>query len=219
MSKVFDFNNHVKNLPDCYAKGEQSNNYKILENERIAVNGLYTDIQDIWNSLDIDKATGATLDLYGEMLSQPRGQASDEQYKLMLKSKLLQNVAGGDYASVLNAICLTFNCEPSEVYIKENFTDTTSSVAIEKLPLGVIAKSGMNTAQTIQIIKRLLPVGIEVEAFSFEGTFEFSATEDDMSVDGATKGFTDTEENMTVETAIGGYLGGIYDGNDQELPI
>ena len=225
--KQFNDVNHAYNLPDCYDKTpikkradgtyEGSNNSKILETERLSVNMLCTDIQTIDEILDVDKATGITLDLYGEMLNQPRGTATDPQYRLMLKSKVAQSLTSGTFPSVLNALYQAFGCDPSEIVIYE--TNTPCTVKVEGVPLGVIAKAGLSTAQTAQIIERLMPAGVAVETLSFEGTFEFSATEEDMHIDGDTKGYTDTEENMNVENAIGGYLGAIYEGENQELPL
>lgn len=225
--KQFDDVNHAYNLPDCYDKTpvrklsngtyEGSNNSKILETERLSVATLCTDIQAVDEILNIEAAEGVTLDLYGEMLNQPRGTATDAQYRLILKSKVAQNLSGGTFPSVLNALYQTFGCDPSELVIYE--TDKPCTIKVEGVPLGVIAKAGLSTAQTAKIIQRLMPAGVVVEDMSFEGTFEFSATENDMSVDGATKGYTDTEANMTVETAIGGYLGAIFEGDEQELPI
>lgn len=215
--KQFDNKNLVNNLPDCYAKSTDSNNYNILQIEKVALELLSKDIEDVLNAKDLNIATGDTLDRYGEMVNQPRGLATDSQYRLMIRAKIMQNLSGGDYKSVLKALYMTFGCEPSRVSIIQS--DTPCTVKIERVPLDIITSAGLSTAQTTQIIKRLLPVGIDVETYFYEGTFEFSENENDMSIDGATKGFTDTELNMTSETAIGGILGEIYDGDEIDLPI
>lgn len=216
--KEFDFVNQVNNLPDCYAKGTESNNYKILQIENIAVNGLEADIEAVERSLDIDQATGVTLDLYGEMVNQPRGAATDAQYRLLIKSKIMQNVSTGDYKSVVRAICGMFSCEPSEVLIVEG--ENPCTVVIELLPLEVINSAGLTATQATAMIARLLPVGVNIESFLYEGTFELAFSYADMQVDGATKGLTDTYENMKNPDAIGGYLG-ITNGDENEvvLPI
>lgn len=225
--KQFNYENHAKNLPDSFAKRESSNNYKILLAEKLSVEDLSNASEMAYKTLDIDlDVSGAsetektlfskTLDLYGEMLNQPRGIATDEQYRLMLKSKIMQSISGGDFNSVIKAICMTFNCSAFDVVIVE--TDKPCTVLVEKLPTGTIAKAGLTTAQSMQMIRRLMPAGVNVESFSFDGTFEFCATEADMKADdGATKGFTDTEANMKNEEALGGYLGAVYNDDDSSL--
>lgn len=215
--KYFDEKNHVNNLPDYYAKSITSNNYKLLKSEKISVDSLSKDISDLFEMLEIDNAIGATLDKYGEMVGQPRGIATDAQYRYMIRSKIMQNLSNGDYGSVLKALYMTFNCKPSEISIMESAKPCV--VEVTKVPLVAIAKAGLNVKQTEQIIKRLIPVGVDIETFFFTGTFEFSENETDMLVDGMTKGFTDTEANMKNLDADGGFLGEIYDNDEEDLPI
>lgn len=215
--KLYDEINLVNNLPDYYAKSETSNNYKLLQTEKKSIDALSVDINDILNMLEINNATGKTLDMYGEMVNQQRGLATDSQYRFMIRSKIMQNLSNGDYGSVLKALYMTFDCDPSEVSIKE--TDEPCVVAVKKVPLKEISKAGLNVRQTTQIIKRLMPVGIDIETFYFTGTFEFSSNENDMSLDGDTKGFTDVEENMENFNSVGGFLGEIYENNEEDLPI
>lgn len=206
----FNYENYAANLPDCYSKGEQSNNFKILSIEKFIIDDFKKDITDIFNSLNLNEAEGATLDLYGEMLSQPRGVATDDQYILLIRSKIMRNLSGGDYPSVLKAICMTFDCEPSQVYIKEK--DSPCTVELVVLPLSVINRAGLTTKQTVAMIKQLLPVGITLESFLFEGTYTFGNLENDYDEEA---GFCDVEGGT-----IGGYFGLVY-GEDEEplLPI
>ncbi len=206
----FIYENYAKNLPDHYKKTADSNNFKILEVERYAIDTFKQDTIDVYNSLDLSQAYGATLDMYGEMVGQPRGVANDEQYILMIRAKIAQNVSSGDYKSVANAICLTFDCEPSEVYITEK--DEPCTVELVVMPLSVINKAGLSTRQTVELVKKLLPVGIFLESFLFEGTFEFSAIETEYNENA---GFCNVEGGE-----IGGYFGLLY-GEDEEpiLPI
>lgn len=205
----FDKKNYEKNLPDSYYKNESGNIYKILQVEQSPVLEAEQDIKDVLNSLDLNEAKGKTLDLYGEMIGQARGVATDDQYILMIKSKIMQNLSTGDFPSILNSICLMLSCEPSEVIIEES--TERCAVKISKLPLETINKAGLSANQTVAAIKRLLPVGVSIDSFLFEGTFEFSNIENEAS---ETAGFADEEQT------IGGYLG-IVNGEENEpiLPI
>lgn len=207
----FNFENLAKNLPDAYKKDSSSNNYKILEIERQAGSDLRALLESIADALDIEKAAGATLDLYGKYYGQVRGRATDEQYRVMIKSKLKRVASSGSYADVVDAIAYTFGCDISEVRMVESDT-TPMSVTLEKMPLGGIVKSGFNTKQAEQIIKALLPACVTLESVLFEGTFEFSDREDEYN---ALAGFA-----SDTDPSIGGYLGATEaDLNETLLPI
>lgn len=201
--------NLVKNLPDAYKKTSDSNNYKILEIERLACKELRDRLQDISDILDINNATGKTLDMYGERVGQSRGIAADEKYILMIKSKIMRNISNGSYPSILNAICETLDCEPSQVLITED--EEACTITVVTLPLSVIVSAGLTTSQTAAIIKALLPVGITLKTFLFEGTFEFSASENEADNN---KGFSDADGT------VGGYFGATQgDETEDILPI
>lgn len=207
---LFNDENHVKNLPDAYAKTNDSNNYKILETERQTLKTIREIIKDVDDCLDLDKAYGKTLDYYGEKVGQVRGVATDEQYRVMIRSKITQNLSDGTHKSVVRSICATFNCDSSDVLIRDN--DNTCVIDVVKLPLEAIVKSNFTANQTVAIIKRLLPVCITIDSYLFEGTFEFSESEAEYD---ATAGFCDVEGGT-----LGGYLGVTQGDNDDTiLPI
>ena len=206
----FKKDNYAKNLPDSFRKDIESNNYKILENERLAVEEHLNDLYGVYEIINLDNAYGKTLDRYGERVGQPRGLATDEQYILMIKAKILRALGNGTYSSVLNSLCMTFGCEPSQVYIEE--TEEPCYVKMVTLPLDILNSSGMTVTQVTQLIKTLLPICIRLDGLSLEGTFEFADSE---NVYDEAKGFCDVEGG-----SIGGYLGYMSsDGNEPILPI
>ena len=211
MQAEFNRKRHVKNLPDAYRKTTpDSNNYKILEIERAECDILRETIQAIDAILDLDNATGKTLDLYGERVGQARGVADDAKYLLMIKAKILRNLTDGSHVSLIDVLCQMFSCEPSEIHIVDD--DGPCTVKIVNMPIGVIVRAGFTASQTLSIIKSLLPVCVTITSFMFEGTFEFSDSENDYDEN---KGFTDVEGGT-----IGGYFGIISgDENDDILPI
>lgn len=199
---------HVNNLPDCFRKDRDSNNFKILEIEKQTVNEFRATLQEIFDSLDLDKAKGATLDLYGEVVGQERGRATDEQYRIMIKAKLLRNLSNGSHSSILDCLAKTLNCDKSEIEIKE--ADDPCSVEIT-VPLNIIVSADFTSSQITALIKTLLPVGVSLQSYLYEGTFEFGASETDYDEE---KGFSNAEGT------IGGYFGATG-GDSQEiiLPI
>ena len=209
MQAEFNSKSHVKNLPDAYKKTTDSNNFKILEIERIACQDLRDSLYQVAEMLDVNNAKGKTLDYYGERVGQARGVADDVKYLLMIKSKIARNISNGSYQSIVDALCLTFSCEPSQVLIVEE--EEPCSVRFAMLPLEVINAAGLTISQTIALIQAMLPVGTSVSSFLFEGSFEFGTGEKEYDEE---TGFADDAG------AIGGYLGATgADNSDELLPI
>lgn len=204
----FNRDHPVKNLPDAYKKTPDSNNAKLLEIEKDALNLLRDATSAVYDSLDIDKATGKALDLFGDMFGQQRGASTDEQYRILIKNRIVRNFANADHTSIVNAICATFNCEPSEVLLTES--DEPCTVRLEGLPIHKLNESNIDIGTALQIVVGLLPAGVRMEAVSFSGTFEFSDI--DLVYDEAA-GFGD------IEQTIGGYFGLVSDGNGSNLPV
>lgn len=189
--------NHVKNLPDVFCKSKESNNFKLLELERLTLEEYRKTMQELFDMIKLENATGKTLDLYGETVGQARGRATDEQYILMIKAKLMQNLSNGSYPSVLNSLCVTFDCKPSQIYIEES--QEPCMVNVIKLPLEVIVKIDISPESTTKLIKSILPVGITLQNYLYEGTFTFSDYEDEYNEN---EGFCDVEGGT-----LGGYFG------------
>lgn len=199
----------VDNLPDAYDKSESSNNNKLFLIETSEMDKIRLDTTFLLDMLDLDKCDEKTLNLYGEMVGQPRGMATNSQYIRMIKAKIARNFVKSNYESIANAVVQTFNCSLDEYRLEE--TDEACVVKLTKLPLSSVIQSGLTANQATKLIKNLLPTGIKLESVNFEGTFEFSSAEnetDDLA------GFSDEEE------IIGGYFG-ILESNIDEilLPI
>lgn len=205
----FNRDNLAKNLPDAYRKDDGSNNAKILAAEKYASDVLRQDVQIIHDSLDIEKAFGNTLDLYGEMLGQPRGIATDEQYRVLIKNKILIGYSNPDFNSIVIAISMIFGCEPEDVLLLEH-EDEPCVVSLEGLPIDKLAENNIDIDTAIEIIKGLIPSGVRIETISFAGTFEFSGAE--LVYDEET-GFADEAQT------IGGTLGLVADNIGGKLPV
>lgn len=204
----FNRENLVKNLPDAYAKTDGSNNAKLLEIEKGAIDLLREAIAAISDSLDLDMATGKTLDLYGEMIGQKRGVATDEQYRALIKSRITRNLANSDHNSIVNAICITFGCNPSEILLTE--VDGKCAVMLEGIPFAAINRNNIDANTAIQIVQMLIPTGVTFDSLNFEGTFEFGTANMEYAPE---SGFAD------IGQTIGGYLGLAPDTGKSDLPV
>lgn len=201
--KITDY---IEALPDSYKKTTESNNYKLLYLEWLLMSGLWTDIQAVQDTADIYKATGATLDHYGQMYNQPRGSMTDEQYRVIILQKSARYRTGGDYNSTVEALASAFGVEPTSFQLTEQ--DNPRKIIVSKLPYSILAEVGITSHQIFQIIEALLPVGVPLAPLTLDGTFEFSASADEQS---DTAGFGD------IEQTVGGYFGELENG-DIDIP-
>lgn len=200
----------IKNLPDCYNKNPNSNNYKLMQLIQYDRDRFKEELEDLWNSLDLDKADTSTLNLYGDMVKQQRGLLDDDKYRILIKTKIARNMCCGDYRSIVNCICQILDCTPSDVHIIEK--DEPCVIYASQIPLRKIIEADMTATQFTQILKTLLPVGITLDASVYGGTFEFSDLEFEAS---QTAGFCQNEGDN-----YGGYLGVLSEEENQTvLPI
>lgn len=214
---IFHFDNLAKNLPDCYKKDDNSNNFKILEIDRIENNNLRATLNSINEIFDIDNATGSTLDMYGERFGQQRGSASDSQYRIMIKSKIVRSYCDGSYKNIVDALCYTFGCDIEDVEIRE---EGAACVSFTKAPLTAIVRAGFSPSEADAIIKAILPVGVKLNTTMYEGTFEFGTDEYESGIE------MDAETGETTYTGFvnaegnGGRLGYASSSEKQgDLPI
>lgn len=194
---MFNFDNLVRNLPDSYKKTKDSNNYKLLEIERLSGTKLLDNLNEIFESNDLEKAAGKTLDFYGDFVGQPRGNATDEQYRFLIKAKVARNHSIGTIDSVVNILAYIFGCNPDKISIYEYTTqvDKFGTIRIDSVPIEEIIKAELSIEQVEEIIRALLPVGITLEEIVYRGTFKFVATESEIETEqtDGSRGFSANE--------------------------
>ena len=201
----------AKRLPDAYRKDPESNNWKLIALNEGAFADVKADIAAMEEALDMNIATGETLDLIGDSLLQHRGAMSDDQFRYIIRSRIARNFVGGDYESVLQSIRNVFLSPPQSIVLDDA---GPGEVVITRLPFGELVKAGLSAYQAIELIEALLPVGVRVLAQNFEGTFTTVARyEPD---DAAEK--VGCSEAVPEEERTGGYLGFAF-GEDENTPI
>lgn len=202
--------NNVKRLPDCYSKQENSNNYKLFELHETALSDINQDVKALETMLDVNRAYGKTLDMYGEMVLQQRQNLDDIKYRYALLAKMGKNIVNADYNSILAAIVQMFGCKIAEISlddIKVTETERACVLQLTKFPLHILTDAGFTSKQAVAMIETLLPVCVVLEAHEFEGTFEFS--EKTLEYD-EVAGFADDNRK------IGGYFGLLLGEDDAE---
>lgn len=203
---------NVERLPDCYRKDKDGNNYKLLGLNEAATEELREDIEAVRDALDLNLASGKTLDLYGEMLDQRRGLLNDEQFRYMLLTKIGRNVVQGDYKSIMRALVLMFGGKQGDISLDDlelGEEDLPCVVKLTKFPIAVLVNAGFSSRQAVRMIESLLPICITLDADNFEGTFTFAELDQEYD---AAAGFADMEQS------IGGYFGLLL-GEDDKIPV
>lgn len=204
--------NPVNRLPDCYRKDSDSNNYKLLNINAETFDKLRKDIGTVLSVLDINQATGKTLDLYGAMLGQHRGLLNDTQYRYMLFARIGRNVVQGDYKSIMRALVIMFDSEQGEIALEDMEMEEEAQACVVKLnkfPLFVLVNAGFSSRQAVTMIETLLPICVTLYADNFEGTFEFAMLDNE---------YDEKAGFANIEQTIGGYLGLIL-GEDEKIPV
>ena len=200
---------------DYFKKNEGSNLYKLVslfssELERIKeTNKLIVE----WR--DIDKAQGKALDLIGENINQSRGVATDEVYRVLLKSKIARNLSDGTINTIINVISIALSTDKKSIKIVEGWTDVLNpepaSIKLMEMPLEAINRAGIDSANFVRIIQKTVAGGVKVQSIELNGTFEFGDTS--LAIDNS-KGFAD------IDGTTGGYLGAAFNpSTEQDLPI
>ncbi|MFP7737459.1 hypothetical protein ACLHDF_29995 [Priestia aryabhattai] len=94
------FNDMISKLTDLFTKNESSNISKIIRIISDELTAVQTALETTEEWRDIDKAEGTTLDLIGENIGQPRNKTNDEEFRLLIKTKIFSNLSIGDIESV-----------------------------------------------------------------------------------------------------------------------
>ncbi len=205
---------NVKKLPDAY---RQDGNHKYM----LAINEQARDefkqaMNQVLESLDIEKATGNTLDRYGEIVNQKRGGLSDIAFRAMIQFRIAKYLSQGEYNTIMELIKFLLGSKNGDFVM----TDAgNASVNITNLPLTKMIDAGFTSHQVVQLIEELLPAGVGINDLNFEGTFAFSSSdecEQDKETD-ELKGFGDVEQTE----GVGGSLGLLLSNETKqfELPL
>lgn len=206
----------LKKLTDVFTKNPNSNIGKLFTIVAGPIHDLEITIRTIEEWRDIDTAKGTTLDLIGGNVGQLRGAASDEIYRIMIKSKIARNLSKGDVNTIIRVIALAVGADYSEIKIQQKFSDPVdpepAALSLMRLPLEKLDKSGIELSQFVQIIQKTVGAGVRVQSIELAGTFEFGSLPDEIDPE---RGWGSGDD-----LTIGGKLGAVYEpGKSTDLPI
>ncbi|WP_419957206.1 hypothetical protein [Psychrobacillus psychrotolerans] len=212
---MFEAKAIVSRFVDYFNKEPNSNISKLMKifsDELIALNTTTKRVGD-WR--DIDSAKGVALDDTGTNINQPRGVATDEVYRILLKSKIARNLSDGSINTIIQVLATALSVPPTQIRIEEKWNDSLdpepAAIKLIELPLAKINEAGLDPVNFVRIVQKTVAAGVKVGIIELTGTFEFGTTA--MIVDNL-KGFGN------IEGTIGGYFGAAFSpSTDQELPI
>jgi hypothetical protein len=205
----------LRRLTDVFRKDPESNVGKLMSIFAAQLQKLEQTARRVEEWRDIDKAEGTTLDRIGENVGQPRGMATDEIYRILIKSKIARNLSKGDINTIITVLATALNTNPSEIRIVELYNDPIepepAAISLIQLPIERINAVGMDPRQFAQIVQKTVAAGVRVGVIELTGTFEYGTIDDPPDPNA---GFADLDQT------IGGTLGAAYSpGLVPDLPL
>lgn len=90
----------IEKLPHIYLKEKLGNLYKIFEVIKDEIVSVEEVTHEVENQDELNSATGISLDRHGELVGQRRAYLDDKSYRLLIKSRIRQNLSGGEISTV-----------------------------------------------------------------------------------------------------------------------
>lgn len=207
----------VEMLTDNYNKDPTSNISKLLAIVEAEHDDIFDTLQVVESWQDLDRAMGRALDRIGFDVQQFRGMATDEVYRVLIKSRIARNNSDGSINTIIRVLSLAFDIDPSEFGITETYNDPydpePASIKVIKAPLGGLLKTGLTGQQLGVMIAKTAAGGVGVKSVELYGTFQFSSISNVLETD-PEKGFAN------LEMTTGGTLGLAYNpSTDIEFPL
>lgn len=207
----------VEKLTDNYNKDPDSNISKLLGIVEAEHDELLETLQVVEAWQDLDKALGRALDRIGFDVQQFRGMATDEVYRVLIKSRIARNNSDGSINTIIRVLSMALDIDPSEIGIAETYNDPydpePAALSVIRAPLGSLLKTGMSGPQLGAMIAKTAAGGVGVKSVELYGTFQFSSIANVLETD-PEKGFAN------LEMTTGGTLGMAYNpGTDVEFPL
>ncbi|ASS66367.1 MULTISPECIES: hypothetical protein [unclassified Paenibacillus] len=203
----------LRRLPDYFDKRAESTLGRLLGIVSAQLAELEATQNQIREWRDIETARGPTLDRIGVNVGQPRGVATDEVYRILIKSKIARNRSTGDINTIIRVLSVALSCPPSDIQIEEMWASAApepATISLIKLPMKQLNAAGMDLMQFARIVQRAVAAGVRVGAIELSGTFSFAGDD----VTSSPQGFAD------LSGAAGGTLGAVYaPSNSTDLPI
>jgi hypothetical protein len=209
MSEVLD--KFLDRLTGFYNTDPESNVNKLAQIAASVIQEGEDTLNTIANWRDVDQAQGDALDMLGANVRQNRGQAPDEVYRVLIKSKIKRNLSNGSINTLIDFLSMILQTPKTTIKITELWTLGQPADLKIDVPVDKINATGLSRAQFGTLINLVTVAGVNAEVL-FEGTFRFAM--DDATPETSANGFSDDTGTN------GGTLGDAFDpAVDYELPF
>src|ERR1044072_5972294 len=172
---MFSLKDMLRRFTDAYNKDPESNLGKLISIMHSQMAVLDNTLQEIDKRRDINYASGETLDRIGTNVVQDRGAATDEIYRVLIKSKIARNFSTSDTNTIIQVLSLALDAEPNEIKIKAKWNDPEepepAAIRLIKVPTRRLNEVGISPVQFGQIIQQTVAAGVRVAEIELTGTF------------------------------------------------
>ena len=152
-----------------------SNNLKFAKAMVDILMKNFDNCDEIYNSRSIDDSVGLELDNIGDDLGQPRYGRSDDDYKFVLKTKIIASHSSGTTNDIINIIADALEVDPktNNIQVKDSYHwDGTEMVGdpyvveLSDLPMSIITSSAQ-LATLMDRINSAAVAGVIIKAVNF----------------------------------------------------
>ena len=152
-----------------------SNNLKFAKAMVDTLMNNFNNCDEIYNSRSIDDSVGLELDNIGDDLGQPRYGRSDDDYKFVLKTKIIASHSSGTTNDIINIIADALEVDPktNNIQVKDSYHwDGTEMVGdpyvveLSDLPMSIITSSAQ-LATLMDRINSAAVAGVIIKAVNF----------------------------------------------------
>ncbi len=196
-------NKFIDRLTDNINVQEGSKTHALLEVTAHHIQENEDLYEQMGNWRDIDQAEGTTLERIGGNVQQPRGQANDSVYRVLIKSKIKRNLSNGSIDTLVDFLSFILQISKSDVEVIELWDKNEHATLKINVPSNSVTSTGLTQAQFGTLVNLVVAAGVKANVL-FEGTFSFS-NDYDTSQTNDPDGFADDERTT------GGTLGYAYD--------
>ncbi|MBI6864619.1 DUF2612 domain-containing protein [Lysinibacillus sp. RSDA_15] len=155
---MFSTQSIVKRLSDYFDKTPDSNISKLMSIFAAEAKEVKATNDRIRQWRNIDDAEGDGLDLIGQNVNQPRGIATDEVYRILLKSKIARNLSDGTIDMIIQVLAILLSVDHKMIKIKEKWNDSEepepAAIKVIELPLTKLNEAGLDPANFVRIVQR-----------------------------------------------------------------
>ena len=122
-------------LPERFRKPNNEKLYYVLYHD--GFDDIYTGLESVRDSRNIDKASGKSLDLLGANVGQFRNGEDDEFYRLLIKTRIIANLSIGDAPTinkVLSILTKDIFINITEAWTYERYLNEPAAIVLRLSP-------------------------------------------------------------------------------------